>query len=98
MEAWRASHQQRRIVLEVVQIFSAQHAHSYQRQIYAAVSRRVHLPLEPPRDVERDVRPPDCVGVVANFLMAASTSLQFAGPMPRASSWATNSRKRPVFK
>src|ERR1700733_13744077 len=91
-------YQQRRVILADFQEFNSQHTHSRQRKIYGLLSERIYFPLEPPPDDERDVRPFDFGGVVANLLMAASSFLWLGGPIPRASSWATNSRKRPAFK
>lgn len=55
------------------------------------------VPAEPSRDGERDVRSADRFGVVGWLARrrARSKSFRFAGPTPRASSWAMKSAKRP---
>ena len=72
-------------------------AHSNGRKICGPLPARVHFSVEPPRSVERDVRPFDWVSV-ASIFTAASKSFWFAGPMPRVSCCAMNSRKRPSLQ
>src|SRR5581483_4636866 len=97
LSAWRdAPHEPRRELLEPVQGVDRLDAHSRQREIYGPLPRRVRLALEPSPDAERDVRFADC-GSLTMALRARSKSSRFAGPMPRASSWATKSDNLPVL-
>jgi hypothetical protein len=83
-----------RVVLEVVQRLSEQHAYPYQREALGPLPRRVFFPLEFPPDAERDVRSSDR-GSLTILERAPSNSARSIGPIPRASSCAMNSDSLP---
>jgi len=71
------------------------HIHVSSKHMDCYLNEFVFSP-EPSRDGERGVRSADCFCVaVLAARKARSRSRRFAGPTPRASSWAMNSGKRP---
>src|SRR6185437_10363873 len=70
-------------LLAAVQGVSALNARACQPEAHAVLSRRVHLPREPPRARERDVRP-SARGAVTRSTKRSKSATE-TGPTPSAS-------------